>query len=223
MNASEVLAQVQQCGGSLHLDGDGFEYRGPAGSLSPGLRGLLIEHKPELLDHLRQPDADETTVVNVNGDLHQRIQQATTWTDLEAVLNDAQQQYEAGELTVDQVEELAQIAQQEALTLPEGADQLRLSDLFSETPIRQVYSKVLDEVVLFVADGVDVPADLEGVVYRASELRRMPGRSPEQVRAIHTTKKTFDGQLDHPGEDAILPAEELLAGELDPDPRRKER
>lgn len=169
------------------------------------------------------PQNADKAPINMAGELEQAIRQAQDWQELDKALERAQQLFQDGELTVDQVEDLAQIARQEAMTLPEGADQLRLSDLFSETPIRQVYSKVLDEVVLFVADGVDVPADLEGVVYRASELRRMPGRSPEQVRAIHTTKKTFDGQLDHPGEDAILPAEELLAGELDPDPRRKER
>jgi len=59
--------------------------------------------------------------VNIHDDLHQRIQQATTWIDLGAILDDAQQLYEAGELTAEGVEVLASLAVQEAPGLPENS------------------------------------------------------------------------------------------------------
>lgn len=194
MNASNLLAEIQQRGGSLHLDGDGFEYKGPSGSLTPDLRGLLIEHKTQLLAHLRQHDADEHPVNTVD-QLRQRIGQATTFNDLDAVLEDVQRRFEAGELTVDQVEALATLAAQEAQAMPENADELRLSQLFDETPIRRVHSKVLDEAVLFATDGAEIPPDNDLVVYRQAELRQLVGCSPERLRTIHASKQILDGEL----------------------------
>lgn len=128
-------------------------------------------------------------------ELQQVILRATTWANLETALERAQAAYQAGELDAEEVEGLARIAQQEAQTLPENAEELRLSHLFDENPIRRVYSRVLGDTVILAADGVELPADLEGVVYRASELRQIPGWSPEQVKKIHTTKKEVDGEV----------------------------
>lgn len=154
----------------------------------------------------------DETLVNAAEELHQRIQQATTWTDLEAVLDDAQQQFQAGELTAEDVERLAEIAQQEALTLPENVDQLRLSQLFSETPVRRVRSEVLGEVILFAADHATIPEDNSLVIYRQSELKQLVGCSPERLRAIHASKQVLDGELvevvDHGGK--AIWAEDLL-------------
>ena len=216
MRASEVLAEVQQCGGSLCLDGDGFEYRGPAGTLTPELRDRLVEHKPELLAHLRQTadDSADEPPVSTAEKLERSIRQAATFSDLDAVIEDAQRQYEAGELDAEAVERLAALAQQEAQAMPQPADGLRLSELFREQPIRSVYSKILGETVVFARDGVDVPPDLEGVVYRASELRQLAGCSSERLRAIHTAKKVLGGELiPDAGEGLIVPVEALLERE----------
>ena len=179
--------QVSADGERLHLDG-------PAGSLTPELRERLREHKAGLLTHLRNPDADERPV-NLAVELEQAIRQAQSWRELETALERTQTAYKAGDLDTEAVERLATQAAQEAQAMPEQTDDLRLSHLFDEAPIRRVHSKILNEVVVFAADGVELPADLEGVVYRASELRQMPGRSPEQVRAIHQVKREFDGEL----------------------------
>ena len=214
MNAFEVLAEVQRRGGSLHLDGDGFEFQGPTGSLTPELRSWLIEHKAGLLTHLWHPAADERDnltlaesatlpkplksdehAVNAAVDLEQAIRQAQDWESLGTALERAQTAFERGELDAETVERLAVMAQQEAHGMPEPAEGLRLSELFREQPIRRVYSKILAEVVVFAADGADVPADTPGIVYRASELRHLVACPPEHLRRIHAVKHAFDGEL----------------------------
>ena len=206
--------QVSADGERLHLDG-------PAGSLTPELRERLIEHKAGLLTHLRNPDADEREnvdhsqisrilcemaelpkltksdehPVNVAVDLEQAIRQAQDWESLETALESAQLLFQAGELSAETVEQLAILAAQEAHAMPEPAEGLRLSELFREQPIRRVYSKILAEVVVFAADGADVPADTPGIVYRASELRHLVACPPEHLRRIHAVKHAFDGEL----------------------------
>jgi hypothetical protein len=94
----------------------------------------------------------------------------------------------------------------------EDAYNLRMSDLFREGPIRRVKSRVLNEDVLFVADGAEVPANNELVVYLESELRLVIGMSPELLRAVHLTKKVFDGLLE--GESAEHSENVIWAHEL---------
>ena len=84
---------------------------------------------------------------------------------------------------------------QEAQVLPEEASGERLSALLRRQPVVQVNSKVLGEMVLWAADNAQVPADNTLVVYREAELRQMAGRSPEELRAIHATKKALDGEV----------------------------
>ena len=131
-------------------------------------------------------------------EFHQVVQQAKSWEDRGAILDRVQAAFDAGHIDQEVAEDLALQTANQSRQLPErgpAAGELRLCDLFKENPIRWVRSRVLGETVIFAADGVELPADLEGVVYRESELRQMPGRPPEQVRAIHATKKAFDGEL----------------------------
>jgi len=83
----------------------------------------------------------------------------------------------------------------EARTRPETADELRLSDLFQEQPVRRARSRVLNEDLLFVADAAEIPPDNTLIVYRESELRQMVGKPLEQVRAIHQVKQELDGEI----------------------------
>ena len=116
------------------------------------------------------------------------------------------------------MEQLAEQATERSRQIPETADELRLSHLFDEKSVRYVHSRILDEEVVFVRDGADVPADMEGIVYRGSELKQLVGCSPKRLHTIHQAKRHFDGELaDDLGEDAILPAEDLLADDRGPD------
>jgi hypothetical protein len=54
----------------------------------------------------------------------------------------------------------------------------------------------LDEDVLFVADGTEVPANNKLVVYRQSELNQVVGMRPEQLRGVHLAKKLFNGTIE---------------------------
>jgi hypothetical protein len=40
-----------------------------------------------------------------------------------------------------------------------------------------------------------VPPGNSLAVYRESELRLLPGKTPEQVKAIHLAKQTLDGEV----------------------------
>lgn len=53
MNSAELLARLSQCGVELVVDGDKLRYRAPKDALTPELRDALIEHKSDLLAHLR--------------------------------------------------------------------------------------------------------------------------------------------------------------------------
>jgi hypothetical protein len=82
----------------------------------------------------------------------------------------------------------------EEVEFPNG-DGERLSELLARYPVVRVRSRLLGEVVVWVADTTEVPEDTGEVVYRETELRRMVGMGPTEVRAIHETKRTFDGEL----------------------------
>ena len=127
--------------------------------------------------------------------LRRAIRHARDWHDLEVTLLQVQAAFEAGEVSQEQAEGLAAMAAQEAQVLPEEASGERLSALLRRQPVVQVNSKVLGEMVLWAADNAQVPADNTLVVYREAELRQMAGRSPEELRAIHATKKALDGEV----------------------------
>ena len=127
--------------------------------------------------------------------LRRCIQQACDWQDLEEALGQVQAHFEAGQLSQDQAEGLAAMAGQEAQVLSQQADEAQLGGLFRRRPVHRCRSRLLGEGVLFVADGTQVPADNNLVVYRESELRKLTGKSPAQLQAIHLAKKVFDGEV----------------------------
>jgi hypothetical protein len=130
--------------------------------------------------------------------LRQAMQQAADWSGLEAVLAEVQTAFQAGKLSQEQAEALGRIALQEARTLPEAAGDapgLRLSELFAAGPVRRVWSGVLGEEVLFLADDAEEPEEHGLTVYRESEMRRLVGMDPEQLKAVHLTKAMLDGEV----------------------------
>lgn len=127
--------------------------------------------------------------------LRQAIQQACDWQDLEMALARVQAAFEQGELTGEGAEALAVIAAQEAQVLPELAEEERLGDLLCRQPVVRLGSRLLGEEILLAADGAQVPDGNGLVVYREAELRRVVGRPPEEVRAIHTVKKVLEGEV----------------------------
>ena len=132
-------------------------------------------------------------------DLSRAIKHARNWDDLEAVLDRAQAAFECGDLDQNAAENLAVGAAARAQDLPEQAGnepgELRLSDLFRAQPVTRVYSKVLGEYVLFVADGADIPPGDPCVTYRQAELNYLVGLPPEALRAIHGAKQIFDAEV----------------------------
>jgi len=127
--------------------------------------------------------------------LEERVRFAHSEEELEQLVDEIQAGYEVGHLAQDQVEHLAVLARQQVHGLPEVAEEERLGDLLRRQPVVQVYSRLLDEDVLWAADDTQVPEDNQLVVYRESELHLVVGRTPAQVQAIHAVKVIFDGQL----------------------------
>ena len=67
--------------------------------------------------------------------------------------------------------------------------------MHSTKPVVRVRSRLLGEGVAWVADSADMPEGTDEVVYRETELRRMEGLSPTEVRTIHEVKRALDGEL----------------------------
>ncbi|MBT4504184.1 MAG: hypothetical protein HOC74_41015 [Gemmatimonadetes bacterium] len=220
MTASILLSDLEVRGIHLSIDGDQLHLDAPVGALTPELRTTLAAHKAELLAHLRQqPSADKKPVDTsafsgspIVAELDQHIYQATAWSDLTAVLNEAQRRFQTGELTAEEVKRLGDRALERSQRVPETADSLCLNGLFEETPIRRVLSKILGEEVLFAIDDAQVPPDNALVVYRQSELRLLADCSPERLQAIHASKKLLDGDLiEVSDEEDRIPTENLLS------------
>lgn len=79
--------------------------------------------------------------------------------------------------------------------IPEHAEDLHLSELLARGTAVRVRSRLLGEIVVWVADAAVVLEAASEVVYRETELRRLVGRSPAEVRAVHEIKRAFDGEL----------------------------
>ena len=127
--------------------------------------------------------------------LREQARQARDWGALYAILDEAQAAYDSGEVTCEEVESLAGYAAGKSLEVPESAESEHLSELLVREPVVRVRSRLLGEVVVWLADGALAPRATSEVVYRGAELRRMAGRPPAQVRAIHEAKHAFDGEL----------------------------
>jgi len=186
----KLLDELQRQGITLAADGHRLRCRGPVRLLTPELRRRLVTHKPALLAYLQQrPGADLEPV----------LQAAASWSDLEAVLEEAQRQYEASNLPQEDVERLAVLVHYHSHHLPAPGEEERLSHLLHKTPTCRMRSGLLGEDILLAADDAEIPPDNTLVVYRESELRRVVGRPPEQLRRIHVARKMLDGELLKPG------------------------
>ena len=160
-------------------------------------RSAIGEIAEEDLQAFTLPSAKESDIgTEAVVRFHQALLGASTWQDLSAVLEQVQAAFEADEMDQDTAEELAHVAAQEAEERPGDAKERRLGDLFHEGPIFRVYSRILDEEVLFVADGVEVPANNTLTVYRKSELRKLVGMNPEVLCRIHAAKVALDGEVE---------------------------
>ena len=60
-----------------------------------------------------------------------------------------------------------------------------LSDLLSRHPVVRVRSRLLGEVVVWVADNAEAPEDTGEIVYTETELRLVAGRPPAESRTGH--------------------------------------
>jgi hypothetical protein len=188
--AAQVLAQdletEQPSGTPRNTPCEGWNRDTPERSANPGCsafqrpEGGTPEHEKDtgLLDIYRR-----------------RIAEATTWNDLYIVLADVDASCVNGVISHNDVKALARHAVNRSHEVPEHAEDELLSDLLAREPVVRVRSRLLGEVVVWVADGVEVPKGTGKVVYQEFELRRLVGRTPALVRAIHETKRAFDGEL----------------------------
>ena len=128
-------------------------------------------------------------------ELREKARTAGTWDELDGVLKEAQAAYTAGHVTCEEVESLARYAMDRSRQIPDDGDGERLSELLARQPVVRVRSRLLGEVVVWLADAAEISEGTSEVVYREAELRRMVGRSSAEVRAIHEVKRTFDGEV----------------------------
>ena len=171
-------------------------------------RDILIPKSASESSAQNPHNSQKSVSVQVSGDsentgeqkvasLRDQTRQAGDWNALSAVLDVAQTAYDSGEVSREEVESLAGYVAERSHEVPENTEQedCRLSELLASKTIVRVRSRLLGEVVVWVADGVEVPVDTTEVVYRESELRGLVGRPPEELRAIHKAKRALDGQL----------------------------
>ena len=110
--AVAVLARVRAAGAELQADGDNLRWRAPE-PLPSDLLESMKARKDELLAALQ-------SVPTPNSDTYRlRITGARSWGDLYAILSDAEVAYADGELSGEEVEELASVCAREAHTLPD--------------------------------------------------------------------------------------------------------
>ena len=141
-------------------------------------------------------------------DLRQFIEKAWDLEALERVTTAVNALHEQGKLDGVNAEHLTALLVEKSRQIPDKIEDMSLSDFFNSGLVRKVESKVLGETVLWAADNAEVPPDNDLVVYRASELRQLLGRSPEEMRQIHAAKVALDGET------VILgPEKEHLLGE----------
>ena len=127
--------------------------------------------------------------------LHGQARQAADWEALYTVLDAAQAAYDDGDVTREEVGALAGYVADRSRQVPEHAEDGHLSELLARQPVVRVRSRLLSEVVVWMADAAELPDDTSEVVYRETELRHIVGRSKAEVRAIHEVKRILDGEL----------------------------
>jgi hypothetical protein len=128
-------------------------------------------------------------------ELRDQLQRACDWVGLYAILDEAQAAYDSGEVTSEEVESLTGYAADRSREVPEHPENERLSDLLARQHVVRVQSRLLGELVVWVADSAGIPDRTDEVVYRETELRGMGGLSPTDVRTIHELKRALDGEL----------------------------
>ena len=172
---------------------------------APELREQLVLHKSDVLKLVR-PDEEGDRIKGA-------IEQAVSWNDLSALCKRIDEAYCEGRLNDNDVETLTAHVTQKSHELPEPEPQQPLSSLLAENPTRRVRSNVLGEDVLWAADDAEIPEDNTLVVYRERELKEIAGRSPEELQAIHRSKRGLDMELMESGDEEgeRIDAETLLA------------
>lgn len=158
----------------------------------PALPGCSAFQRPEGGTAEHDEQEKDTTLSSA---YRRRITGATSWDDLYAVLAEVDVACLNGVLSHDEVKDLDSYAADRSRDVHEHAEDERLSDLLARQRVARVRSRMLGEVVVWVADDADLPEETGEVVYRESELRRLVGRTPTEVRAIHKTKRAIDGEL----------------------------
>ena len=128
-------------------------------------------------------------------ELRREAAEARDWEGLYAVLDAAQVAYDAGEVTQEEVESLAGYVGERSRHVPEDAASGTLGELLRSQPVVRVHSRLLGETVVWIAEGVEAPEDIDEVAYSEHELRQLVGQAPELVRAIHEVKRALDGEL----------------------------
>ncbi len=80
---------------------------------------------------------------------------------------------------------------------PRAVGNMTLDEFAQSGRVARIESAVLGCVILLAADNANeaAVASSEHVVYRASELRRLEGVTPEHLRLIHETKTRFEGEV----------------------------
>ena len=118
--------------------------RGPAQSSVSGISGMSSASA--------SPPASPPTRAAL---LRDQARQARDWEALYAVLDAGQAAYDAGEVTLEEAESLTGYVADRSRQVPEDVG--TLGDLLRSQPVIRVRSRLLGEVVVWVADAVQPP------------------------------------------------------------------
>lgn len=189
MTSADLLADLESRGVRLTADGDQLRYHAPKGVITPSLREALAEHKSELLELVRDPEA---AIVPAPGQRHDPFP-----------LTDVQQAFWVGRMAPFDLADVPSLTHVE-LEIP-GLDAERLRTAFRRLVARHDMlrtvvlpdgsQRVLDEVPPFDIEVVD----LRGVAEPGGELAAVRERyarrpfTPEQWPLLAACLVLLDG------------------------------
>ena len=172
-----LRAELEERNIELKVEGQDLALKVPSGKLPPVLRDAVITHKQALLQ-LLQGKSTGAFAADSAPRLGQAIEPLPHSPKELASPPESKRESKPGE----------EGPVSDILDQP-------LTVLFQTTKSRKVWSRLLDEAILFVADGNEPQNPENLILYYEYELRQLAGKSPAQIRAIHLTKKIMNGDL----------------------------
>lgn len=179
----QLLLDLADLGVRLQIEDGTLMARGRVKDLTPALKAQIQTYKPALM-------------IRLGSDIPTKIASADSWMALEEIVLSLGLQHQAGMIDGEALEQHMATLKERAKEVPPAIPSMLLSELQRCGEIAYVQSKVLGETVQFAANNCAMTdVDPKSIVYTATELAKLNGVTPEQLRSIHKVKKELDGEV----------------------------